>query len=205
MKNCLFNILSFDEYIQKGYDIPTVLMCGYGFNQKAFTEMAWGYKKAADLLAQSQIELGKNSQDVFLYPIFFCYRQSVELILKAILLNCKLPFNRSMTVSERNILSGVIKTHELLPLFKEIKNSLNPIQYHNALEELCCYIESMHKFDPSSFYMRYPTDSKLIASSYHKQITGFDIQYTKDKFGCFWSLLLKLYSQSEADWSKDNT
>lgn len=201
MENCLFKVLSLEDFKLYGYDTPTFLMCGYGFNQKAFNEMAYGYKCAAEQLAQHQIELGRNAHNNLLYPIFFCYRQSVELMLKAILLNCKIPFNRGLDDNEREELAKEITSHVLLKLFETIRISLDSSQYLPLIEVILPYIEAMNEFDPSSFYMRYPADKGLHATRFHDKVTCFDIRYTKEHFEHFWNLLSELYNTTEKDWA----
>lgn len=113
MDNCLFRVLSHKNILDEGYKYPALRLTGYGSYQNSFSEMARGYKKAADILAATQTDRGANSDDSLLFPIMFSSRQAAELRLKAILMNCVTPFNRSRTLGERGKEAAMIKTHSL--------------------------------------------------------------------------------------------
>ena len=122
-------------------------------------------------------------------------------MLKAILLNCKIPFNRGLDDNEREELAKEITSHVLLKLFETIRISLDSSQYLPLIEVISPYIEAMNEFDPSSFYMRYPADKGLHATKFHDEVTCFGIRYTKEHFEYFWNLLSELYNTTEKDWA----
>ena len=205
MGNTLFKVIDGD-ILQKEGSSPSLRYTGYGFNQVAFQVMAHGYKDAADLLAKSQINQGENYNDGLLYPIFFCYRQAVELMLKAIMMNCLLPFNQPRTKEDDELLRKGIHSHYLQNLFEaiiaRIKNQGYYDDYQTVLSELKPYIDDFNEFDKGSFSMRYPADKEFEPVDCQNGLKGYDIQYTADHINPMWSLLNDLYSKTVADWSK---
>lgn len=204
MENVLFRVLDYTEAHKYGYKYPGLRRCGYGFNQKAFTVMAYGYKDAAEQLADSQCDLSAIN-DGLLYPIMFCYRQSVELMLKASLLNLYLIKDHSLDVSGKIELANKIKTHKLSTILSVIEDSLNKIHctgLDDLIAKIAIYISAIEEIDSESFVMRYPANKDMNADKIHASIHGFDVQYTKEQFPEFWSLLEDLYSKTENLWSR---
>ncbi len=173
---------------------------GFGFNQKAFTEMAEGYKQAADYLVDKTNEDKGNSlySDRLVYPAFFCYRQAVELLLKAILMNIKLPFNRAPDDSERK---DIKFSHDLQIIFSQINDNLLESD-RVEIDLIGKYIAEFNEVDPRSEAMRYPGDKDLHSTLFHKSITAININYTKEHFPNFWELLYALYSKTEKSWAE---
>lgn len=205
MENILFRILNNTEVWDDGFKYPGLRRCGYGFNQIAFTPMAKGYKDAAEQLADSQCDYSEKYNEELLYPIMFCYRQSVELMLKAILLNLYLHKDSSLNTSERKELAKRIKTHKLSTILCVIEDSLKKIHCISCDEliaKINIYISAIEEVDSESFAMRYPANKELYADKYHKSIHGFDIQYTKEQFPVFWQHLQELYLNTERMWAE---
>lgn len=204
MDNCLFRVLSHKNILDEGYKYPALRLTGYGSYQNSFSEMARGYKKAADILAATQTDRGANSDDSLLFPIMFSYRQAAELRLKAILMNCVTPFNRSRTLGERGKEAAMIKTHSLSKLLMSIKTSVDAhglsSEYYSILKDVKPYIDAFNSIDSHSLEMRYPVDTNLYAGTYQQEPTGFDIQYTYERFQMFWIIMDNLYAQSQKDW-----
>lgn len=205
MENVLYRVLNDAEAHKYGDKYPGLRRCGYGFNQKAFTDMAYGYKDAAEQLANSQCDYSDKYNEGLLYPIMFCYRQSVELMLKASLLNLYLIKDKQLHTSERIALGKIIKTHKLSAILSDIGNSLNQIHctgLDDLIAKITTYISAIEEIDSGSFVMRYPADKDMNADKIHASIHGFDVQYTKEQFPEFWSLLQDLYSKTENLWSR---
>lgn len=203
MENVLFRVFDKEELREDKSEYPGLRYCGYGFNQKAFTVMAYGYKDAAEQLADSQCDLSEKYNDGLLYPIMFCYRQSVELMLKASLLNLYLRKDKQLHTSERIALGKIIKTHKLSAILSDIGNSLNQIHctgLDDLIAKITTYISAIEKIDSESFAMRYPAGKDMYADKLHSSIHGFDIQYTKEQFPALWSHLQDLYSETENLW-----
>lgn len=172
---------------------------GYGFNQKAFTEMAFGYKDAAECLIErfNAIRYDPGSPDNLVYPALFCYRQAVELLLKAILLNLKIPFCRSSTDAEKDSIKW---SHNLNSLFLQIKEGILESD-KLGMDEIKPYLDEFDKVDHGSDSMRYPGGKDLKSSTLHRGLTAIDINYTKEQFPRLWDLLFALYSKTEKSWS----
>lgn len=205
MGNVLFRVFDKEELREDKSEYPGLRYCGYGSSQKAFTVMAYGYKDAAEQLADSQCDLSEKYNDGLLYPIMFCYRQSVELMLKASLLNLYLRKDKQLHTSERKALGKIVKTHKLSAILSVIGNSLNQIHctgLDDLIAKITTYISAIEKIDSESFAMRYPAGKDMYADKLHSSIHGFDIQYTKEQFPGLWSHLQDLYSETENLWLK---
>lgn len=170
--------------------------------------MACGYKDGADLLAATQINYGSSFNNNLLYPIYFCYRQSLELMLKAIICNCFIPINRGRDCEESNFIKDNLFGHGLLDLFNRIRKQINKKglsdHYSNLLNDICPYVKAFNEFDESSFEMRYAVRKNLVPVDCQKDLTGYDIQYTVEQYNRVWLLLQELYSKTEKDWLSDS-
>lgn len=206
MENCLFKYYKSGEVGVRSIADSPLHYSGYGFNQAAFHAMACGYKDGADKMAATQRNYDSNYNTHLLYPIFFCYRQSLELILKAIIGNCFIPFNRGRKSEESSLLKKEQFGHELLDLFNRIRNRIDEKglsdNYSDLLKEIHPYVEAFNEFDKSSFEMRYACDKNLIPVDCQKELMYYDIQYTVKQYNLAWNLLDKLYLKSDKDWCR---
>lgn len=205
MENCLFRILNRDEYIESGFLYPSMLLTGYSLNQKAFLMMANGYKVAADIIAVPDSKDIIIDNDELVYPFFTCYRNAIELLFKAVLMNRYMPFNRGMEEVERRKLGRLLSNHNIRILFVRIRDSIlekGYSGYNQLFNDIWPYIVAYDRFDPSITSMQPLTDSSKNAKRNRSQITvlGYDIQYTYKNFKDLWALLLELYNRTENDW-----
>ncbi len=124
-------------------------------SRSGFTEiriLASGYKDAGDALAREQ-----NSQfhnDALVYPMLFCYRQYLELSIKAL----TVLVNRAQESEE-----GFPRSHNLKKLWSPIRDPLfNEIEQSEkeAFEIVEGIIRQFHEIDPRSHGFRYPSKVK---------------------------------------------
>lgn len=103
------------------------------------------YKEAADTLVDQRIP------DLNIFPIMFCYRQYLELILK----------NVCYVNMDKNSYLEFIKnsSHNLLNVWKEAKVFLKNTQ--EQLDLIHNIVKIFNKLDPNSFNFRYEFDKKL--------------------------------------------
>lgn len=105
------------------------------------------YKDAGDIL----VEMMKP--DLLIYPIMFCYRQYLELLLKNIYMK-----NRTKE-EKKNYVKSV--SHNILKSWNFVK----PILQSQISDKKVNYIEMVLYFfdelDPSSFTFRYECDKKM--------------------------------------------
>lgn len=114
--------------------------------------MASGYKEAADLLVERATH-DRASRDFLVYPIIFCYRHFLELILKQTLAlhgaSVGIPANWS--------------SHDILELWEsvfEMYRRFGAEDSSKADPVVMACITEFSKIDPVSFSFRYPTNKK---------------------------------------------
>ena len=115
--------------------------------------VAVGYKDAADALIAGLVEHGRN--DALIFPIVFCYRQYLELQLKAITALVE-KFEETGDEFER--------THDLKKLWSSLKPRLEAEidqQEQGALAVVEDCILQFHDFDPKGETFRYPQPVKM--------------------------------------------
>ncbi len=105
------------------------------------------YKKAGDILIEKKIP------DLLIYPIMFCYRQYLELLLKNV-------YMQNSTEEEyKNFVNSV--SHNISDSWNYVK----PILKNQISDKKVAYIEkviySFNELDPSSFTFRYEYDKKM--------------------------------------------
>lgn len=110
---------------------------------------AIGYRQAGDVLVQ---EVGRNRHDAdaLVYPIVFCYRQYLELLLKDVLAEARRYFEIDEPVPAR---------HPLLELWEPLR-SLIACRWPEDKGELVSVQDSLRQFDSVdrlSFAFRYAT------------------------------------------------
>lgn len=112
---------------------------------------AWGYKEAADCLAENAV--GMNKQDIFIYPIAFLYRHYLELRLKIII-------KKGSQLLDRD--NSVRTHHRIMDLWREAKAIIQKIWKGSAkdpqLKLTNSVIERLWEIDPDSQAFRYPAD-----------------------------------------------
>jgi hypothetical protein len=113
---------------------------------------ASGYKEAADALVE-RIEARSSSQDTFVYPILFLYRQYLELQLKVMVRTLK---------HLQGIGPDFPKGHRIDRLWTEVEGLLRqafPGESIDQLVETGRLIHEFAKVDPLSTAFRYPVDN----------------------------------------------
>lgn len=105
-----------------------------------------GYKTAGDMLID-QISAGYIDKANLIFPALFCYRQSVELFLKAML---------------ERFGQGARNTHDLSCLWDEFQQLVDERDHANTdgLEVVEKLIAEMHDADQRSDAFRFATDSR---------------------------------------------
>jgi hypothetical protein len=117
---------------------------------------ALGYRRAADALVE-QVARTRTGQDFFVYPIVFCYRQYLELMLKADLREARAVFS-VISVAKPDPLDG----HPLLPLWHELRPLIDR-RWPDGGPEPEYVEEALSQFDAvdrHSFAFRYATTKK---------------------------------------------
>ena len=205
MEDCLFRFFSRKENVPRDVLDRTYHYTGFGFNQKAFSTMANSYKDGADQLADSQSHYNVQYNTDLIYPIFFCYRQSLELILKAVICNLFIPINRARSNQEGLVIRERLNGHGLMDLFNRIRRRIEDKgvigSYYQLLTDIRPYVEAFDNFDRTSFGMRYPAGKDLASVKSQEDLMRYDIQYTSEHYDHVWKLLRELYEKSLKDWS----
>ena len=118
-----------------------------------------GYKAAADALVDRAIESRDISiLDTFVFPIFFLYRQYLELVMKYAYLSYSGETKEVKTQTLRNV------NHDLVRIWTEIKPMLLRAASEAEAEDVEIvedYIKQFHAADQSSFTFRYPITKEL--------------------------------------------
>lgn len=105
------------------------------------------YKDAADILVEEMIP------DLSIFPIMFCYRQYLELVLKNI---CYVNMDKN---SYLNLIRKA--SHNLLDVWKEAKVFLKNKNTKDQLDIIYKIVVIFNELDPNSFNFRYEFDRKL--------------------------------------------
>jgi hypothetical protein len=109
-----------------------------------------GYKTAADTLV-NQVAADRYTSDTLVYPIVFCYRQYLELLLKALLEEARLRFHSDERIPVK---------HQLLVIWQPLRPLLERC-WPGIQAELSATTELLSQFDDVdrlSFAFRYPTN-----------------------------------------------
>jgi hypothetical protein len=118
---------------------------------------ALGYRTAGDALVE-RVAQTRADQDSLVYPIVFCYRQYLELTLKAVLREARALFRISTPIPQRHPLNN----HPLLPLWTELRPLLDR-RWPNGGPEPDHVEDALRQFDAvdrRSFAFRYPTGKR---------------------------------------------
>lgn len=105
------------------------------------------YKSTADLLVD------QKRPDLYIFPMIFCYRQYLELVLKNI---CYVKMNKSKY--QRLIKEA---SHSLKKVWDKAITFLKDILNNSQLNDITEIIEFFESIDPNSFNFRYEFDKKL--------------------------------------------
>lgn len=118
---------------------------------------ALGYRRAGDALVE-QVATTHSDQDFLVYPIVFCYRQYLELMLKADLCEARALFGIAASTVRRDPMDN----HPLLALWHELRPLIERRRPGGGPEPE--YVgEALGQFDAvdrHSFAFRYATGKK---------------------------------------------
>lgn len=119
----------------------------------SFYSYANSYKNAADLIYQHRNDYQAWEVDSLVYPMFFLYRQYLELLLKEIIKTGDEIYHTNELQSNfhHRILELWDKSDEI---FKKAEIINSKVQ-HNMVRDI---IIEFNKIDPKSFSFRYPMD-----------------------------------------------
>ena len=187
----IFKIYSTKEEFL-GVDYSCLSYFGWeGADSFAFEVISDSYKKAALLIFQ-EIQDKKGHNDVIdglVYPLFFCYRHSVELYLKAI-------YFKHSRANESSKKSFLEKGHNLGKLWGQVRPILEDVRgrferFSANIDALDSYIKQINEFDSSSMMMRYPTNKDLSPNKeeirldvYNLNTCLFNFLYVLNKIDC---------------------
>lgn len=113
---------------------------------------ALGYRTGADALIERVAETGMD-QDALVYPIVFCYRQYLELLLKDVIVEARKYYDVDEPVRQ---------THPLHPLWQDLRPLLER-RWPDDSRELDAVEDALRQFDAvdrQSFAFRYPRTKK---------------------------------------------
>jgi len=117
--------------------------------QSDWGALAFGFKKAADLLVSAQLEIFRHG-DYTVYPIVYLYRHHIELALKEII-------SRGGSLLDPPV--GVPPHHSLRRLWTRCKRILKRLDIGDDIPELQPFensIQQLGKYDQTSESFRYP-------------------------------------------------
>jgi len=118
---------------------------------------AIGYRRAGDALVERVAETC-SEQDFLVYPIVFCYRQYLELMLKADLREARAALGESPPKAKRDPLDD----HPLMPLWQQLRPLIER-RWPDGGPEPDHVEDALRQFDTvdrRSFAFRYPTGKK---------------------------------------------
>lgn len=117
---------------------------------------ARAYREGAELMLRPLADSGgedRGHNDLVVYPVVFCWRQFIELMLKDTLMMMRALSGKKGSAS--------LHRHDLMPLWNELKVHLPDL---GAPPEEVVIVEKtiarLADLDPDSFAFRYPKDKK---------------------------------------------
>ncbi|RKY37672.1 MAG: hypothetical protein DRP72_03010 [Candidatus Omnitrophota bacterium] len=119
---------------------------------------AISYKEAGDILVKEAIN--NKKQDMLIYPIIFCYRHFIELILKDFS-EMILSYIKKLKVNGWNSLKSKIEkkknqaTHNIKKWLEIFREGLNLLK-EDIPQEIESTINQFHQIDSTSQRFRYP-------------------------------------------------
>lgn len=143
-----------------------------------FLKYSRGYKLSADLLIRYVIKTEKISKlDTYFFPIVYLYRQSIELIMKAIF------FDKNEDSEKRETFLHDTR-HELLLIWDEISSDLEQRYNKNErlLEWVYINIENIADFDKHSDVFRYPNTKDL--ELFFKEEKRYNLRNIAENMNC---------------------
>jgi hypothetical protein len=113
---------------------------------------AFGYRRAGDALVE-EVRRNRHDADALVYPIAFCYRQYLELLLKEVLAEARRYFEIDTPVPAR---------HPLLELWKPLSKLIARRwpEDEGELEAVQDSLRQIDSVDRLSFAFRYATTPK---------------------------------------------
>ncbi len=120
------------------------------------TRYAMAYREGAELMLRPLAEsrgAERQHNDLVVYPVVFCWRQFVELMLKDMVMLVR-------ALSGKNGSANLHK-HDLLPLWNELKGHLPSLGARQQQVEIVeKTIARLADLDPDPFAFRYPKDKQ---------------------------------------------
>lgn len=115
-----------------------------------------GYKEGADHLVEKSKQ-SMFSANTLVYPIFFLYRQYIELSLKRII--------QDKPLTEAKEKGNYPQIHTLIPLWNQVKKVVDELNNEDYIskKEISQSEKTIKRFDeidPNSFSFRYNSDKK---------------------------------------------
>ena len=126
-----------------------------------FCEIGYYYVRAADALVQDAVK-DSSLLDVYIYPVFFLYRQAVELLLKDLLWQ-----SHYLSCGKKGFIRDkCFQTHDLLKLWQQLKEKCQTVLgadfplISDDVKSLEDFFAQIQKHDPGSDAFRFPLDRK---------------------------------------------
>jgi hypothetical protein len=117
---------------------------------------ALAYRTAAEELFRPLGEsegAERHHNDLLVYPLVFCWRQFLELMLKEMVSMARALSGKSGSAN--------LHKHDLMPLWNELKRHLPGLGARPAeIEIFGRTLARLAEYDPDSFAFRYPTDKQ---------------------------------------------
>jgi hypothetical protein len=155
---------------------------------------AWGFKRAADILA-AHVLATFSGGDLVIYPIIFLYRHQLELSLKEII------------VKGNELLDEPIKLktiHPLRDLWSDCRTVLERLDVSIDIPEVehfeAC-ISQLDRLDPQSMSFRYPVTKTGVPTlpATLKSVDLQNLQKTMDKMALFLDITREVVVQRTND------
>ena len=165
-----------------------------GCLEKDFYNYAMNFFEAAEILISSLLHENQtdiSKLDTWYFSVIYLYRQSLELLLKAIIF-------QNITDEETRInLIGKIR-HDIHSAFNEILNIKNiTIANNSRLDWLNKFLEDISKIDRQSDMFRYPFGSK--EELLFENQTHISLKATKTNMNTAFNVLKDMYNKIDYD------
>lgn len=152
-----------------------------GWQRYLGDDLAFGYidsyKEAADILVECACP------DLLVFPIMFCYRQYLELLLKNIYYK---------SCSEEQYKKFICQVgHNISKIWIKVRPLLKDDLKEKEFEIIDTVIKSFNKLDPTSFTFRYEYDKQMNRNL--DEDIHLDVKRIKDTIGKVEEILLFTY------------